>query len=120
MPRCTPMELFRPWVLPQQCFSWDYSPAVWKSNGSAKPATHYGHARALDIVVTTYPFSLETLHEHRLFKTPVWKHIRRARLLVILTVPLIYACAIPFALLDLFVTIYQAVCFPIFRVPKVR
>ena len=70
--------------------------------------------------MTTHPFSLETLNEHRLFKTPLWKHIRTARLAVILTVPLIYACAIPFALLDLFVTIYQAVCFPIFRVPKVR
>jgi hypothetical protein len=70
--------------------------------------------------VTTHPFSLETLTEHRLFKTPLWKHIRSARLAVILTVPLIYACAIPFALLDLFVTIYQSVCFPIFRVPKVR
>jgi hypothetical protein len=70
--------------------------------------------------VITHPFSLETLNERRLFKTPLWKHIRSARLLVILTVPLIYACAIPFALLDLFVTIYQAVCFPIFRVPKVR
>jgi hypothetical protein len=72
------------------------------------------------MVVTTHPFSLETLTEHRLFKTPLWKHIRGARLAVILTVPLIYACAIPFAFLDLFVTIYQAVCFPIFRVPKVR
>ena len=83
-------------------------------------SNYYGHVRALDIVVTTQPFSLETLTEHRQFKTSLWKHIRTARLLVILTVPLIYACAIPFALLDLSVTIYQAVCFPIFRVPKVR
>jgi hypothetical protein len=70
--------------------------------------------------VTTHPFSLETLTEHRLFKTSLWKHIRTARPLVILSVPLIYACAIPFLLLDLFVTIYQAVCFPIYEVPKVR
>ena len=57
--------------------------------------------------------TLETLTEHRLFKTSIWKHIRTARLLVILSVPLIYACAIPFLLLDLSVTIYQSVCFPI-------
>ena len=88
------------------------------SNGSAKLPIHDGHARARDMVVTTHPFSLETLTEHRLLKTPVWKHIRNARLLGILTVPLIYACAIPFALLDLFVTIYQAVCFPIFEFRK--
>ena len=68
----------------------------------------------------THTFSLETLHEHRLFKTSVWKHIGTARPLVILSVPLIYACAIPFLLLDLFVTIYQSVCFPIYGVPKVR
>jgi hypothetical protein len=113
------MGFFRPWVLPK-CSSWDLSPALETSNGSAKPAIHYGHARALALVVTTHPFSLETLAEHRLLKTTLWSHIRNARLLVILTVPLIYACAIPFALLDLSVSIYQAVCFPIFRVPKVR
>lgn len=65
-------------------------------------------------------FLPETLHEHRLLKTPLWKHIRSAPWLVLLTVPLIYACAIPFLLLDLSVTFYQAVCFPIFGVPKVR
>lgn len=93
---------------------------VKTSTGSTKLANHYGHVRAFCIVVTTHPFSRETLNEHRLLKTSLWMHIRTARLLVILTVPLIYACAIPFALLDLFVTIYQAICFPIFRVPKVR
>lgn len=65
-------------------------------------------------------FSRDTLAQHRLFKTSLWKHIRHARFLVILSVPLIYACAIPFVFLDLFVTIYQAVCFPIYGVPKVR
>ena len=65
-------------------------------------------------------FSLETLNAHRLFRTSAWKHLRNARILVLLSVPLIYACAIPFALLDLSVTIYQAICFPVFRVPKVR
>jgi hypothetical protein len=70
--------------------------------------------------VTTQPFPVETLIEQRQFKKPVWQHIRNARLLVILCVPLIFACAIPFLLLDLSVSIYQAVCFPIFGIPKVR
>ena len=65
-------------------------------------------------------FSLETLNEHRLFKTSLWRHIRSARLLVLLSVPLIYACVVPFLLLDLSVAIYQSVCFPIYRIPKVR
>ncbi len=58
--------------------------------------------------------------EHHLFQTSLWDHVRTARLLVILSVPLIYACAIPFLLLDLSVAIYQFVCFPIYGIPKVR
>ena len=67
-----------------------------------------------------HAFSRETLREHRLLKTPLWKHLRSTRVLVLLSVPMIYLCAIPFLLLDLSVTIYQAVCFPIFGIPKVR
>jgi hypothetical protein len=65
-------------------------------------------------------FSPETLTEHRLFKTPVWKHIRTAKVLVVLSVPLIYACAIPFLILDFWITLYQSVCFPIYGIPQVR
>jgi hypothetical protein len=49
----------------------------------------------------------------------IWKFLRDARPLVALTAPLIYLCVIPFALLDLFVSIYQAVCFPTNGIPKV-
>jgi len=68
------------------------------------------------------PISLspETLKQHRLFKTSLRRHILGARFLVILSVPLIYACVLPFAVLDLFVIIYQEVCFPIYGIPKVR
>ena len=37
-----------------------------------------------------------------------------------ITAPVIYSLIIPFALLDLFVTIYQAICFPAYKIPKVR
>jgi len=66
------------------------------------------------------PFSRETLKEHRLLRIGLWSHIRSARFLVILSVPLIYACVVPFSLLDLSLTIYQWVCFPIYGIPKVR
>lgn len=64
--------------------------------------------------------SLETVDEHRLFKTSVWRHIMGTRPLVLLSVPLIYACVVPFLLLDASVALYQTVCFPIYRIPKVR
>ena len=65
-------------------------------------------------------FSPEILQDHRRLKTPSWKHLQNTRPLVILSSPLIYACVIPFLLLDFSVAIYQLVCFPIYGIPKVR
>ena len=53
-------------------------------------------------------------------KTSLWLHVRTAGLPVLLTVPIIYACAIPFIVLDLAVTLYQLICFPVYRIPMVR
>ena len=39
---------------------------------------------------------------------------------MILTAPAIYALIIPFLLLDLFVMLYQAACFPVYGIPRVR
>lgn len=44
----------------------------------------------------------------------------RAKVLVLLTAPVIYSVVFPFALLDLFASIYQAICFPVYRIEKVR
>jgi len=66
------------------------------------------------------PPSLETLNEHRRLKRSSWKHLRTTRLLVILSSPLIYACVLPFLLLDVSVAIFQLVCFPIYGIPRVR
>jgi hypothetical protein len=57
---------------------------------------------------------------HHRFKKSSWKHIRTTKLMVIVSSPLIYGCAVPFLLLDLAVMVYQAVCFPIYGIPKVR
>ena len=64
--------------------------------------------------------SLQTLQEHRRHKRSSWKHLRTTRLLVILSSPLIYACVIPFLLVDASVELYQLVCFRIYGIPKVR
>ena len=65
-------------------------------------------------------FSKEMKREHRRLKTSLFRYISHSRLLVVVTAPLIYACAVPFALLDLLITLYQAVCFPIYGIPKAR
>lgn len=50
----------------------------------------------------------------------LWPYIRRAKPSYILTAPVIYGMIVPAVILDLCVTIYQAVCFPVYRIPKVR
>lgn len=65
-------------------------------------------------------FSEEIKREHRRLKTSLLRYIAGSRVLAILTAPFIYACFIPFVLLDLFVSTYQAVCFPVYGVPKAR
>lgn len=40
--------------------------------------------------------------------------------MVVLTAPVIYGLIVPFALLDLCVTVYQSVCFRAYGIPRVR
>ena len=46
--------------------------------------------------------------------------MRGARLGVVVTAPFIYVIILPALLFDLFVTIYQALCFPAYGIPKVN
>lgn len=58
--------------------------------------------------------------QQRRYKVGLFRFLRRSSALSILTSPVIYLGWIPFLLMDLFVTIYQAICFPVYRIPKVR
>lgn len=62
----------------------------------------------------------ELARQQRRYKTGLFRFLIRSRLLVILTAPVIYAGWIPFLLMDLFVTLYQTICFPVYRIPRVR
>src|ERR1700694_4010658 len=71
-----------------------------------KQSTHPVNKRSsLDHNWESTTFSLETLHEHPLFKRSAWKQIRGARLLELLSVPVIYTCVVPLLLLDLSVAL---------------
>lgn len=65
-------------------------------------------------------FEQEILERHRELKLRLSRYILKARPLTLITVPFIYSLILPLLLLDLFVTVYQAVCFPIYGIPKVR
>jgi len=65
-------------------------------------------------------FDAETRAAHRATRERFLPFLRRARPLYILTAPVIYSLILPFVLLDLFVTLYQAICFPVYGLEKVR
>ncbi len=65
-------------------------------------------------------FEQEMLAQHRKLKTSLMRYVLGARPLVILAAPLIYSMLIPFLLIDLSVTLYQWICFPIYGIARVR
>jgi hypothetical protein len=65
-------------------------------------------------------FEQAVIARHRLLKARLLRYVLGARPAMILTAPAIYALIIPLVLLDLFVAVYQAVCFPVYGVTRVR
>jgi len=65
-------------------------------------------------------FEEELLRRHRELRSKLLPYLFGARPLVVLTAPVIYAGIVPFLLLDLFVSIFQAVCFPIYGIAKIK
>ena len=65
-------------------------------------------------------FAEEVIRRHKRLKIGLFRYLSEARPLVVLTAPLIYSGFVPFLLLDLFVTVYQKLCFPIYGIPRVR
>ena len=65
-------------------------------------------------------FEEEILRRHRELKRGVAAYILTAHPLVVLTAPVIYSVIVPLVLLDLFITVYQLVCFPVYGIPKVK
>lgn len=48
------------------------------------------------------------------------KYLSSFPVLAVLTIPFIWSMMIPIVLADILVTIFQAVCFPIYKIPKVK
>jgi len=56
----------------------------------------------------------------RQHRTGVWQYLRHTPLAYIITSPLIYGMVVPLLLLDISLTIYQQICFRVYRIPRVR
>ncbi|MBT9475988.1 hypothetical protein [Polaromonas sp.] len=65
-------------------------------------------------------FEQSVSQAHRKLKTGVLRWLVRDRPQNLITGPLIYGMAVPLLMLDLCVSIYQWVCFPIYGITRVR
>lgn len=65
-------------------------------------------------------FDRDALAEHRLLRQGVRDYLRTSRILYILSSPFIYGMAVPLVLLDVSVTLFQWICFPVYGVPRVK
>jgi len=65
-------------------------------------------------------FQKEVLAQHRRLRMGLIQFFRTAGFFSILATPVIYSMFIPLVLLDLWVTIYQHICFRAYRIPRVK
>jgi hypothetical protein len=65
-------------------------------------------------------FEDAVLAEHRSLKQWLPSYLLHSSVLAYVTAPVIYSGIVPFWLLDLFLTVYQGICFPVYGIPKVR
>lgn len=65
-------------------------------------------------------FTEEAQARHKLLVKRFTTFLRGSRFLILLTAPVIWCGLIPVLLLDLFLIVYQVICFPIYGIPKVK
>lgn len=65
-------------------------------------------------------FDREVEALHRTLRQSVPAFLREAPLKSLLVAPVIYSLIVPFVLLDLWVRLYEAVCFPVYGIAKVK
>jgi hypothetical protein len=65
-------------------------------------------------------FDREVRRAHKRLRQGVLPFLWHSDALSVLTAPVVYSLAIPLLALDLWTTVYQWVCFPVFGIPRVR
>lgn len=65
-------------------------------------------------------FEMGVALEHRRLRQGLATFLARSTLSTVLTAPVIYSLIAPLALIDLWASLYQAICFRAYRIPRVR
>jgi hypothetical protein len=76
--------------------------------------------RTFEIRDGTIRFHEEIRRQHKKQMVGLLVYLRRAKLKHVLVAPVIWCCFLPALFLDLTISLYQAVCFPVFGIPKAR
>ena len=64
-------------------------------------------------------FQESALATQKTFKKNLYRYFRESHLMFVLTSPVIYSLLVPLVLLDVFLTLYQVFCFPVYQITKV-
>ena len=65
-------------------------------------------------------FERAVLEQQRRFKTGLFKYVAQADLRNAISAPIIYGLIVPMLVLDAALTVYQWLCFPLYRIQRVR
>jgi hypothetical protein len=65
-------------------------------------------------------FDQEVIRRHHELRQALIPYLLSARFWVVVTAPLIYSLIVAFVILDLWVSLYQAICFRVYGIPQVR
>jgi hypothetical protein len=65
-------------------------------------------------------FEQALVEQHRRFKTGLFSYITQADLRNAISAPIIYSLIVPMLMLDVALTVYQWLCFPLYRIERVH
>jgi len=65
-------------------------------------------------------FERDVYETHRRLRRNILRYLRESQLLNVLTAPVIYSMIVPLALLDLWISTYQAICFRAYGIARVK
>ena len=65
-------------------------------------------------------FQQEVKEKNRRLVKTIRRYLGDADLLTIITTPVIWSCLLPALFMDLVVSIFQLICFPVYSIPKVK
>lgn len=65
-------------------------------------------------------FDRDVREIHRRLRRDIVRYLRESQVLSLLTSPVIYSMIVPIVLLDIWVSVYQAICFRVYGIARVR